>query len=595
MSTGGKIPGTRWWLPVFGASRAGSVPAAGGTPDATKSLREDGTWSSAGGGGSGDVVGPASSSASEIALFDGLTGKLLKRATGTGVAKVTSGVLGVAVAGTDYYAPGGTDVAVADGGTGASTASGARTNLGVAIGSDVLAFDAGLASLVTVDTAADLLPYTTAANIWASTSLTAFARTLLDDADAATMRTTLGLVIGTNVQTYDAGLTSLTGVDTAADIMPYTTAANTWAALTTTAYGRAFNALANVAALIALFSASAQTLLNLVAVQGGLIYASAAGAWSQLAAGTAGQYLRTGGAAANPSWADTANVYGDGSDGVLAWDGAATILGLAPAGGVYTLTRDIYMAGGSTIAANTRIATANFRGYCSGLITFTDATSIISADGNAASGVTAGAAINAAGSISGSSGAGQTGRSTTGAGTQGGTATPALGGAGGAGGAASSGGAGGGGGTATAPTAVQGGFRHLGFILGQPRFINAASLNQVAGGAGGGSGGANIGTGTASSGGSGSGGGTLIAFLRYVTGAGVLRALGGAGGNAAATGNGKAGGGGGGGGGAVYFVTSTPSPSVSLSAAGGAFGNLAGAGANNGVAGSAGLTLTITV
>lgn len=80
---------------------------------------------------SGDVVGPSSSVASEVALFDGATGKLLKRAAVTGIAKLTSGVLSAATAGTDYYAPGSTDVAVADGGTGSSTAAGARTNLGL--------------------------------------------------------------------------------------------------------------------------------------------------------------------------------------------------------------------------------------------------------------------------------------------------------------------------------------------------------------------------------------------------------------------------------------------------------------------------------
>lgn len=113
---------------------------------------------SASASGTGDFSSNTSSSVDgEVVLFSGTGGKTGKRATGTGIAKLTSGVLGTATsgtdyapatsgtsilkgngsggfssatAGTDYYNPGGTDVAIADGGTGASTAAGARTNLG---------------------------------------------------------------------------------------------------------------------------------------------------------------------------------------------------------------------------------------------------------------------------------------------------------------------------------------------------------------------------------------------------------------------------------------------------------------------------------
>jgi hypothetical protein len=73
-----------------------------GTRDGTKFLRDDGAWTVP--TGSGDVTGAASSVDSEIVLYSGTTGKVLKRASGSGIAKITNGVLGVGTPGTDYAA-----------------------------------------------------------------------------------------------------------------------------------------------------------------------------------------------------------------------------------------------------------------------------------------------------------------------------------------------------------------------------------------------------------------------------------------------------------------------------------------------------------
>lgn len=114
----------------------------------------------------------------------------------------------------------------------------ARTTLGLAIGTNVQAWDADLDALAGLATAADSLPYFTGLHTAALTTLSSFIRTLLDDADAATARTTLGLAIGTNVQAWDTDLDALAGLTYAADTIAYFTGAHAAATATLSSFIR---------------------------------------------------------------------------------------------------------------------------------------------------------------------------------------------------------------------------------------------------------------------------------------------------------------------------------------------------------------------
>jgi len=88
-------------------------------------------------------------------------------------------------------------LAISDGGTGATSASAARTALGVAIGSDVQAFDAQLSDI------AGLTP--TDSNFIVGNG----SNFVLES--GATARASLGVAIGSQVQAYDADLDNLSG------------------------------------------------------------------------------------------------------------------------------------------------------------------------------------------------------------------------------------------------------------------------------------------------------------------------------------------------------------------------------------------------
>jgi hypothetical protein len=236
--------------------------------------------------------------------------------------------------------------------------------------------------------------------------------------------------------------------------------------------------------------------------------------------------------------------YGDGSDGVVNFDGTTTILGLVPSSGVYTLTRDIFLAGGSQVSGSAVIKCANYRIFCNGTFTI-GASAIVQNDGVFSGGATSAGTLlaNTGGGI------GNTGAT----GSAGSSPGNALGGASGASGA-SSGGPGTGGGRPAVSASVPATTASL------PRAVSLAHTiaNAFTRWGGGASGSGGDAAASSTGGGGGAGGNVLEMRVYNLVASGLIRSAGAAGNDAIGSGTG-AGGGGGGGGGVLILIYHTKS------------------------------------
>lgn len=249
------------------------------------------------------------------------------------------------------------------------TKSGNTLNVGAGTGitvnaDDIAIGDAELLAIAGLTSAADKLPYFTGSGAAALADFTAAGRALVDDANAAAQRTTLGLGSAAlnatgDFQAADSELSAIAGLVSAADTLPYFTGAGAAALAAFTAAGRALIDDADASAQRTTLGLGAAAVAgvdnstveinagNIRVKDGGITYAKiqnvsatsriagrktagagtveectlseildfigsvaqgdvlyrGAATWARLAAGTSGYFLQTQGVGANPQWA----------------------------------------------------------------------------------------------------------------------------------------------------------------------------------------------------------------------------------------------------------------------------------------------------
>lgn len=146
---------------------------------------------------------------------------------------------------------------------------------------------------------ANTYPYVNAGSAWTAGTITGLGISLLADTTTGAMQSTLGLVIGTNVEAWSALLDSLAAITPSNGGIVYSTA-SAFALLNGTA--TAHEVLTSGSSTAPTWSTvSALIDATLGSTQGDILYRNST-VWTVLAPGTVGQYLATGGAAANISW-----------------------------------------------------------------------------------------------------------------------------------------------------------------------------------------------------------------------------------------------------------------------------------------------------